>query len=72
MHLRRVMHFHGDPTEYYLHLAMPIREQRIEDFNDDRRSYDGIRTVILRAREFAARRSRPSAARRGFVPDALT
>ena len=52
-HLRRVMDVHGDPTRFYLHRAMPLTDQRIEDFNDFALTYDEIRTVIVAAREIA-------------------
>jgi len=45
-HLRVVMNLRDDPTSAYLRRALPSRYKRIDDFNDDCRSYDEIRAVI--------------------------
>jgi hypothetical protein len=43
----------GDGTEHYLCRAMPAGSSDLDTFNDDRRSYDEIRAVIVAAREIA-------------------
>jgi hypothetical protein len=78
-HLRAVMKLRGDTAGDYLRAAIPpdsvllprgvllVSYGPIEDFNDDCRSYEEIRAVILKARDLAQaefdRQRKPAAAR---------
>lgn len=50
-HVRTEAEISGDGTEHYL--AMPAGPSDLDIFNDDCRSYDEIRAVIVAAREIA-------------------
>jgi hypothetical protein len=60
----------GDETEYYIYQAIPPSAEDIEPFNDDCRSYDEIRAVILAARDLA-QAELDAAGDRTVTPDLL-
>ncbi len=52
-HVRTEAGISGDETEHYLRRAIPADAADIDTFNDDCRSYDEIRAVIVAARDIA-------------------
>jgi hypothetical protein len=52
-HVRTEAEIGSDGTEHYLRRALPAAAADIDTFNDDCRSYDEIRAVIVAARDIA-------------------